>query len=1380
MDRPLSSASPAVGLCAPAGAPRPGLARALAAAGLRPHDLCASPARDDDATVAPAPLEALLAWPALPPAPSVAAALAARAHGEGALAQAQRAERPLLWLSSLEVLGAREGTLLESDPQNPPYPWARARGAAAFDLDDEWAALHRIDETTRERQAHADRASARAERLRDAAHARGEPTAGRAFARDLAAAEARDVARETAAALTARAQGWGFVTARGYVHALCEQTLAAAGHPVTFARLGPAGVARDETDAADVASVAAVASGGDEPPFAAALFRAAKDGVVAVSLPDDATLELLPADLQDAAIVDILHAVILGKAPTLVHVSAASQGLTVRRLLDLMGLYLRKRPGSRGGAPAWRGVAVSKPAAGAAALPAQLVPRAARGALRRMQRVLTEVEKQVRLPEQLHALGARLEHQTELLFGPTAVEDPTLLSFYGEQRLRAQALRVLQRQVYGASGAPRCDLSALDWRRYLLDTHFPALEHHIDEAAAPTPAPLRAYDNLLHLLSEVAARYGNAPAMSALVGSAREDLSYAELLARVRATARRLIEAGVAPGDRVLLSGQNSPAWPIAAFGVLFAGAVLVPVDPTLSGPQAKNIAKRARIRLALVDKKARTAFGDHLDETQLDLQLTTVSGPPGGIDADARSPDDLASILFTSGTTGDPKGVMLSHANFSSLIASLGAVFDMGKQDRLLSVLPLHHTFEFSCGLLLPLAAGAHLFYLDELVGERVLYALKEGRITAMVGVPALWQLLERRIRTRVQEADKMTKSAFDLTVKANRWLQDRLDVDAGPLLFRRIHRELGGHLRTLISGGAALPKETFELYTQLGLPLAEGYGLTEAAPVLSVAVGGPGEIAGTVGQAIPGVDLRLDHLDDQGVGEVLARGPNVMQGYFENEGATREVLDDEGWLRTGDLGRFDDEGRLIIVGRAKDVVVTASGENLYLDDVEAQIGSIPGVEELTLVGIPDPKGGERLALVFVPAAATAAPAAKAAIELALRQLPLGSRPSVVRAFAEPALPRTATQKVKRRQVASWLAEALATQAADEAVAAADDAVPVLAVRGAVALVASCDPKEILGSTRLAQDLGFDSLMWVELQSALEPVYGKTDAESLYRCETVAALETHLQNQNLVLSPSDRQAVSRRSGSHDEAARRIRLPALLTRPARQAIGYAQQELYRTLYQTDVEGRAHIPYNQASIVVANHCSHLDMGLVKYALGKYGAALSPLAAKDYFFEGNALKVAFFENFTNLAPIDRESGSGRAFEQAVEVVEQGRVLLIFPEGTRRADGTLGEFKPLVGRLCLQTGVPVLPMHISGTFEALPRGATLPKRARLRVRIGAPLVADQMRAETAALPPVAAARAVTERIRQAVVELAAPFPKAKSAAPDAAANAARGGRR
>jgi len=644
----------------------------------------------------------------------------------------------------------------------------------------------------------------------------------------------------------------------------------------------------------------------------------------------------------------------------------------------------------------------------------------------------------------------------------------------------------------------------------------------------------------------------------------------------------------------------------------------------------------------------------------------------------------------------------------------------------------------------------GSWILYLDEVTGDRLSHGLKEGRITCMVGVPALWQILERRIRGQVKERGRLTELAVDAGLELNRMLGRQTGLDIGRSLFGDVHQRLGGNIRLLISGGAALPKETHELFIGLGLPLAEGYGLTEAAPVLTAAVPKPGDKYGNVGKPVPGVEVKIKDANDKGVGAVVARGPNVMKGYYQNDRATHEVLDTDGWLATGDLGRVDHKGRLTIVGRAKDVVVTASGENIYLDDVETSLGTIAYVEEYTLVGIPHPRGGERLAMLAVPAKdeegeehlnrVTRHARAKEALKSAIEKLPTWQRPGVVH-LVDADLPRTATRKVKRKDVKAILEKIEAAGGGGSVKRQGVDSV----VTQAIVAVCGVKASEITADTRLADQLSVDSLMLVELSSALASTPGQPDVQALSSCETVADVVALAGTASVEIVDVE-----------EDVRDRVHIPEVVAAPMKEALGYAQRSLYGQGLQTRVIGRAFIPQNRQTIVISNHCSHLDMGLVKYALGPYGRQLVALAAKDYFFEGNKWLVAYFEQLTNLKPLDRKAGFRASFEQAADVINNGHIVLLFPEGTRRQDGTIGDFKPMIGKLALETGVDLLPMHLDGTFEALPKGAVIPRSRSVTVRIGAPITIHDMNRLTTDMRAADAARMVSKVARDAVVQL------------------------
>jgi long-chain acyl-CoA synthetase len=866
--------------------------------------------------------------------------------------------------------------------------------------------------------------------------------------------------------------------------------------------------------------------------------------------------------------------------------------------------------------------------------------------------------------------------------------------------------------------------------------------------------PLKKHDTLVTLLDQMAERHEHAAALSRTEADGLSRVTYVDVRARARAAAARLAKAGVKKGDRVVLSAKNHPDWPIAYFGILCAGATAVPVDPQMEAAPLGNVTRDARAKVAIVD-------GSQEDESlaalrgavEMVFDLHEVTAEDASLEPPAVDMEegDVASLIYTSGTTGTPKGVMLTHANFTALLASLAPVFPLGSRDRVLSVLPLHHTFEFTCGLLLPLSRGARVIYLDELSGERVTAALKAGRVSAMVGVPALWQLLERRILAQVKERGPVVETAFHLGTELNRFLGTKLGIDLGRVLFGVVHQELGGNIRWLISGGAALPKETAKLFQGLGLPLTEGYGLTEAAPVLTVSKPSPKSPAGQVGKAIPGVEIKIADPDDSGVGEVLARGPNVMLGYTDAE-ATKQVLDEDGWLHTGDLGKLDRQGRLVIVGRSKEMILTATGENIYPDDVERQLGKVPHVKELSIVGVEGARGAEKIACLFVPEddesldRAARNDRALRSLQTAIGKLPYGKQPSVLQIYEAP-LPRTATRKVKRSEVREILAR---VQRASVRPAAAES--DTSAVRVAIHGIRGVPLREIQPDSTLQGDLGFDSLLLTELLVALEQKHGAIDPEKLQACRTVADVEALVGREK---SASRTRTIEGRREEKDE---RLEIPSLLQEQGKKLIGHLQDAFYGKMMSSKITGRAFIPHNRNTIVVANHSSHLDMGFVRHALGKYGEDIVSLAAQDYFFEGNELRKAFFENFTNLKPLDRRGGLKQAERTAAEVIQSGKTVLIFPEGTRSPDGQVQEFKPLVGHLALTYEVDILPIYISGTREAMPKGSKIPTKRDLAARIGPPLCVADMRRLTEGMTPADAAREVARLAREAVLALQA----------------------
>jgi len=917
------------------------------------------------------------------------------------------------------------------------------------------------------------------------------------------------------------------------------------------------------------------------------------------------------------------------------------------------------------------------------------------------------------------------------------------------------------------------DPQGIDWRRYFLDVHLPGLEKWVFpglEEEREKRKAIHAHRDLLELFDAAVHAYRHRVAFRRVEEDREERFTYGEVHRWAARVGSFLLRSGVKPDDRVLLVSENRPEWAIAYFGILRAGGTVVPVDPASSEAEVVNIVRRSQAKVVLLSEEAAQNLAGlwrTLSEQSLAVSLATLAqamegdpSQPGRIGAVRKgaSPGDVASLIFTSGTTGTPKGVVLTHRNFASLVPKLAASFDFGVGDGLLSVLPLHHTFEFSAGMLTPFSRGAEVTYLDELTTDRLGEVLESGHVTAMIGVPALWTLFHRKITQELTAKPAIVEQGIRALMSAHGALRNRQNVNLGKILFWPVHRKFGGRIKFLVSGGSALTDDVHRAFHDLGFDLAEGYGLTEAAPVLSVQAPGNKRIPGSVGRALPGIELRIENPDNDGIGEVCARGPNVMPGYFADREATEATLR-EGWLYTGDLGRLDADGQLYLVGRKKDVIIDANGKNTYPDELEELYGDHPSIKELSVVGLPDDAGGEMVGCLCVPEyGERRREEVRAELEEHFRrvsaELAFHRRIKVLR-FWDADLPKTSTRKVKRKLVVDELRKLEKLAATGEKVRPAAQGSSSEWLQRLVAEVIGKPASEVRPDSRLAADLGFDSLMLTELSVALEAA-GITlpEAGDLSGVETVKDLVRLLGGAGRRLA-QPAEGIQPASRDAEAEAREIPVPAPVATLGRTMVDLWQRVMFGGVFDVKVTGQAYVPQSGNFLVIANHSSHLDMGLVKYALGEQGSRLASLAARDYFFD-TPLKRAWFENFTNLIPMDRHGSLRESLRLAGDAIQSGYHLLLFPEGTRSPDGQMREFYPTLGYLALTYGVDILPVYIQGAFEALPKGSMVPKHTEISVRLGPALSIAELRRRAQGLARSESYRLVTRIAQEAVKRL------------------------
>ncbi len=1295
---------------------------------------------------------------------------------------AKRLGVPVMHTSTCYVAGYREGFIEEVNPREVPFP--RSQGETWFGAGTEkstldkshWDPQREIDECldiikqARHRCGDSFRQSAFLDQAKANLQSREEPCRGKALEDELTKVKRRFIEDQLVDAGTERARFWGWTNIYTYTKSIGEQVLAASGVPFTIVR--PAVI----ESSCEYPKVGWNEGVNTSAPF---IYMALQGHV---RFPGDPRchLDIIPCDMVTSGMIASLCELLEGKAaPVYQYGTTDTNACRMSRYYELIGLYKRRlvTDGKKSELfdyiqAYFEPVGLTKQQyqkygahflADILRTAGSVLGKVAAGPVRPLLKPVAEALTTAAKTED--RLGDVMD-----LFIPFTAEGDWVFSCENTRNAMARMPTEERAKFFW-------EPEKLDWRHWMWEIHIPGLEKWvfplIDEKQRRELKAIRKYDTLVDMVEEAAERHDHAVSLQLLTDEGLTRTTYRELRDCMLDTAGRLASIGVRQGDKVIISGDNQPSWTVAYFSILRAGAIAVPVDPGLDERQLANIIRSSGAKVALWDDTVDNKGGKGARVAHPELAVYNIakfadpdaphSFTPPAIEIKG---SDIASIIYTSGTTGDPKGVMLSHDNFTALVAALGPIFPLAQHDRVLSVLPLHHTFEFTCGLLLPLSRGTRIIYVGELSGERVSKGLQQGRITAMVGVPALWQLLERRILARVKEQGPTASTVFDWGLELNRMLGEKTGMSLGRVFFGSVHDALGGNVRYLISGGAALPKDTANVFRGLGLPLSEGYGLTEAAPVLTVAKASLKQRPGTVGKPIPNVEIKIFNPDANGVGEIHARGPNVMLGYVGNEEATAATIDTNGWLHTGDLGKFDKRGQLVIVGRQKDVIVTASGENVYPDDVENMLGGTPHVRELAIVGIEDGQGGERVACLAVPerdeqegvddadkkpspSRAERHERAMKALREAFQSLPKAAQPSVVHLWDHD-LPRTATRKVKRNEVKTVLAR-LASASATPGATGGSGAGNA-SVRHAIATIASKKAGDLSPTMNLRADLRFDSLMAMELAASLESQIGRAlDTDKLSRCDTVADVEA------LVAELGGQMAHDPEAAKVEEQKdESIKIPKPIADLVKGFMGKAQEGFYDRVMRPKVSGRAFIPHNRNTIVASNHASHLDMGFVKYALGPYGSDLASLAAQDYFFESGKWRRAYFENLTNLAPFDRKGGLRQALRQAGDLLDKGSTILIFPEGTRSTDGQIHEFGAAIGHLALHHGVDILPIWLGGTFEALPKGGAVPTKRELVARIGPPLEVGELRRLTAGMKMAVASRKVAELTRQAVVLL------------------------
>lgn len=839
--------------------------------------------------------------------------------------------------------------------------------------------------------------------------------------------------------------------------------------------------------------------------------------------------------------------------------------------------------------------------------------------------------------------------------------------------------------------------------------------------------------------NENARRTPDRIALQYLDGAQRETFSYQQVQQRAAAIGLRLAAEGLRPGDHAGILIETHPLWGLAFLGAQSAGAVIVPLDPLHDSATLASLIAHSECRWMLVSERLLPKLEEAeallpSRPTRLVLRRTEETRQDAPLPLVPRSPDDELMILYTSGTTGAPKGAILTGRNVYQNVAAGISMVGPTSEEHFLNVLPLNHVLALVINFIIPLYLGARVTFLATLEAQAVLQAFRQEEISLFVCVPQFYYLMHRRILQQVQSQPALKRFLFRRLLAVSRFCNLRLGFNPGRVFFPAIHRPFGPRMRLFGVGGARFDPQVAGSLRDMGFSIVQAFGMTETAALATLALP-KGRAVGTVGVPLPHVQIRIDQPDETGCGELLIRGENVMRGYYRNPEATALALRD-GWLHTGDLGRIDRYGFLHITGRNKDVIVLSSGKNVHPEEVERfyQAGC-PNIKEICVVGVPD-EGGERLHAVVVPdfdalkqkGIVNAYDAIRWEMETLSQKLPGYQRVLSLEIRKEP-LPRTTTRKLKRFEITRQVREGRAPAPAVEEDYQPRNPVEHLVFRliRAVKDVASIRP-----SMNLELELGLSSLERVELLSSVEQACGaRIPPEVASRIHTVAELVSAVEPHAGPLAEATAEsrvnwsAILKAPLNPDEERHAHRL--LRGAPVREAFRYALGLLVRAaarlLLRLRWQGLENLPEGPF-LICPNHASYIDVFVVMCVLPWRVSRRVFFLGDATLFRGRFMELAAY--LLKVITVSQDQAVHSALRLAAEGLRRGFVLCVFPEGERSIDGKLKVFRKGPAIVATELGVPAAPVAIRGAWEVWPRGSNRIRLHPVRLSFGEPVQA------------------------------------------------------
>ena len=801
-------------------------------------------------------------------------------------------------------------------------------------------------------------------------------------------------------------------------------------------------------------------------------------------------------------------------------------------------------------------------------------------------------------------------------------------------------------------------------------------------------------ETVIDLLQGAVERYGSRHALLFKPAFRYQHWTYSRLWNESGQVATLLQRRGLTKGDQVILWGPNSPHWVLIFFGCIRAGVVLVPLDLRSAPDYVARVISRIDPKLAFTSRftpKEEVDLG--VPEIAFEELEAAIQGLPQPEPVDI-SPDDLTEIVFTSGTTGNPKGVMLTHRNLTANVEGVSRYISCKPSSRFLSILPLSHMYEQMGGLLIAFYYGASITYPTSRQPTVLARTMRERRITIMLLVPQALELLmngiEREVKRQGREAlwDRLLRIAEATPFPLRR------------LLFRRVHKQFGGKLDFIVSGGAALDQDLGRKWELLGVKIVQGYGTTEASPVISNHSLTERRLDST-GRPLPNVEVKIS-----GEGEILVRGDSITPGYWRAPEETAAAFEGD-WYMTGDLGFFDDEGFLHIQGRKKDMIVLPSGQNVFPEDIQAVLAKHPNIADSAVVGLTRGPSVEVHAALILDDA----DAAQEVVSWTNGQLAEQQRIRGFTVWADEDFPRTHTLKVKKGVVIDTILGKIQPDPPAVSPAGGSPAGGARSLRQIVGEVSKRSLGEVRDDATLGGDLDLDSLGRVELLSAIEAELGVYMDESQ-------------------LSPE--MTVRRLEALVEEGSRN---PPVMSFPGwgmrwwcRILRGFLQRAIIFPLvslpYGLKVVGRENLEDITGPVLFAsNHNLGMDNPLIIKAVPLKWRRRMAVAGAAHLWK-NPVWWIMNPLLGNAFPLAGEGSVRPSLENMGKIMDNGWSVLIYPEGELTVGGPIKPFMNGTGLVAVEGGIPVVPLRLHIHRLGTPTRFPVLRRGRVEVRLGEPL--------------------------------------------------------